>query len=935
MEELDKNKSGNPMEGEARGTMSIEEFLRKDEQKDLLRFLTAGSVDDGKSTLIGRLLFDSKKLYEDQLDALERDSKRVGNAGEHIDYALLLDGLKAEREQGITIDVAYRYFSTNNRKFIIADTPGHEQYTRNMITGGSTANLAVILVDARTGVITQTRRHTYLVSLLGIKHVILAVNKMDLVDFSKEVFDKIVTEYQSFIQPLGIPDLQCIPLSALDGDNVVEKSQRTPWYNGPSLLEFLETVKIGNDHNLKDFRYPVQYVLRPNLDFRGFCGKVASGIIRKGDEVVALPSGKKSHIKSIVTYEGEIDYAFPPMSVTLTLTDEIDVSRGEMLVHPDNVPTIGRYFEAMLVWMDEEPMDLEKSFFLKQTTNTSRTRIDHIEYKVDINTMEHLSVENGRLKKEDVPMQLNQIARVTLTSSKELFFDPYTKNKATGAFILIDPITNNTSAVGMIIGSIDEKDIHNKMELPVLNLPKLDIPAEHYGTVDKIDEKKDGRSSKKLSDTYRRRSPEKTAGTKPADYNLGSSPVWIVFRQFRSFRLLERNLPELLIKEGVSPQDYKRLNAYDLSQVLYNHYITKSKPDAERKERANLFLGAKYRFVKAFIRRNKTALRRIMDMRGYDHRYTETLIKHMEQYGVTGGFDVIEKNYTQEMLEELKKRKLLSPEIKVGDPITDDQIARIKAAGFIGTILARDESGNPITGPELNVHHKVAVQDCGEKTNFAEVNQFKNLCLIIEPYHFFAHSLDRTGMANGAEYYVSRIEIGEDVAFYGGFNKLFQIEYDFGQSRTGLYNRNALDAFRNSKRLLDTGDEYWQPDKMPRRQKKAAKKLKQKQALAEKNTQNTNNAVPPVPINRPPEKDEEIIEKPVRTKEKAAQRRDKISRKKDEYMRLRKNLIEKRKQYLTLRAAKKSAIKTISRFEDERKLEKLIQYTMKSQGRKR
>ncbi len=486
MEELDKNKSGNPMEGEARGTMSIEEFLRKDEQKDLLRFLTAGSVDDGKSTLIGRLLFDSKKLYEDQLDALERDSKRVGNAGEHIDYALLLDGLKAEREQGITIDVAYRYFSTNNRKFIIADTPGHEQYTRNMITGGSTANLAVILVDARTGVITQTRRHTYLVSLLGIKHVILAVNKMDLVDFSKEVFDKIVTEYQSFIQPLGIPDLQCIPLSALDGDNVVEKSQRTPWYNGPSLLEFLETVKIGNDHNLKDFRYPVQYVLRPNLDFRGFCGKVASGIIRKGDEVVALPSGKKSHIKSIVTYEGEIDYAFPPMSVTLTLTDEIDVSRGEMLVHPDNVPTIGRYFEAMLVWMDEEPMDLEKSFFLKQTTNTSRTRIDHIEYKVDINTMEHLSVENGRLKKEDVPMQLNQIARVTLTSSKELFFDPYTKNKATGAFILIDPITNNTSAVGMIIGSIDEKDIHNKMELPVLNLPKLDIPAEHYGTVDKI-----------------------------------------------------------------------------------------------------------------------------------------------------------------------------------------------------------------------------------------------------------------------------------------------------------------------------------------------------------------------------------------------------------------------------------------------------------------
>ena len=304
--------------------LDIKAFLDKDEQKDLLRFLTAGSVDDGKSTLIGRLLFDSKKLYEDQLDALERDSKRMGNAGDHIDYALLLDGLKAEREQGITIDVAYRYFSTNNRKFIIADTPGHEQYTRNMITGGSTANLAIILVDARTGVITQTRRHTFLVSLLGIKHVVLAVNKMDLVDFSEERFNEIVGEYKKFIAPLGIPDVTCIPLSALDGDNVVEKSERTPWYNGTSLLDFLETVPIDNDHNLKDFRFPVQYVLRPNLDFCGFCGKVASGIIRKGDEVMALPSGKKSRVKSIVTYDGELDYAFPPQSVTLTLEDEID-----------------------------------------------------------------------------------------------------------------------------------------------------------------------------------------------------------------------------------------------------------------------------------------------------------------------------------------------------------------------------------------------------------------------------------------------------------------------------------------------------------------------------------------------------------------------------------------------------------------------------------
>ena len=398
--------------------LNIKEFLDKDEQKDLLRFLTAGSVDDGKSTLIGRLLFDSKKLYEDQLDALERDSKRMGNAGDHIDYALLLDGLKAEREQGITIDVAYRYFSTNNRKFIIADTPGHEQYTRNMITGGSTANLAIILVDARTGVITQTRRHSFLVSLLGIKHVVLAVNKMDLVDFSEDRFNEIVKEYKEFIAPLNIPDVTCIPLSALDGDNVVVKSERTPWYAGISLLDFLETVHIDNDHNLADFRFPVQYVLRPNLDFRGF-----SGIVRKGDEVVALPSGKKSRIKSIVTYDGELDYAFPPQSVTLTLEDEIDVSRGEMLVHPDNLPVVDRNFEAMLVWMDEEPMDLNKSFFIKQTTNLSRSRISNIKYKVDVNTMEQLSVENGQLTTDSLPMQLNQIARVVLTTAKELFFD--------------------------------------------------------------------------------------------------------------------------------------------------------------------------------------------------------------------------------------------------------------------------------------------------------------------------------------------------------------------------------------------------------------------------------------------------------------------------------------------------------------------------------
>ena len=461
----------------AESALNIKEFLDKDEQKDLLRFLTAGSVDDGKSTLIGRLLFDSKKIYEDQLDALERDSKRVGNAGEHIDYALLLDGLKAEREQGITIDVAYRYFSTNNRKFIIADTPGHEQYTRNMITGGSTANLAIILVDARTGVITQTRRHTFLVSLLGIKHVVLAVNKMDLVDFDKETFDRIVNDYKHFVAPLGIPDITCIPLSALDGDNVVEKSARTPWYEGPALLDFLETVPIDLDRNYTDFRYPVQYVLRPNQNFRGFCGKVASGVVRKGDTVMALPSGKTSKVKSIVTYDGELECAYPPLCVTLTLEDEIDISRGEMLVHPDNLPISDRNFEAMLVWMDEEEMDVNKSFYIKQTTHTTRARVDSIRYKVDVNTMEHSSVDK---------LQLNEIGRVVFTTGKELFFDPYARNKQTGAFILIDPITNNTSAVGMIIDRVNARDMVSEEALAVLNLPEMGIDPTHYEAIRQV-----------------------------------------------------------------------------------------------------------------------------------------------------------------------------------------------------------------------------------------------------------------------------------------------------------------------------------------------------------------------------------------------------------------------------------------------------------------
>ena len=466
--------------------LDIKAYLDADEKKDLLRLLTAGSVDDGKSTLIGRLLFDSKKLYEDQLQALERDSKRIGNAGAgQIDYALLLDGLKAEREEGITIDVAYRYFSTNQRKFIIADTPGHEQYTRNMITGGSTANLAIILVDARTGIITQTRRHTFLVSLLGIKHIVLAVNKMDLVDFSQEVFTRIQNEYLLLTNKLGIEDVTCFPLSALEGDNVVKKSERTPWFEGMSLLQFLETVPIDCDRNMDDFRFPVQYVLRPNLDFRGFCGKVASGVVRKGDEVIALPSMKKSRVKGIYgpcqqsssnsTQGGSEGIAFCPQSICMTLEDEIDISRGEMIVRPDNLPNIGRYFKTMLVWMDEEPMDRGKQFFLKHNTNTTRATIDEVCYRVDVNTMEQLSGSN---------LRLNEIGCVCVTTAKTLFFDAYKRNKATGAFILIDPISNNTSAVGMIVRPLEIEDI-NKADVPTLNLKKLGIGKEHYGAIEK------------------------------------------------------------------------------------------------------------------------------------------------------------------------------------------------------------------------------------------------------------------------------------------------------------------------------------------------------------------------------------------------------------------------------------------------------------------
>jgi bifunctional enzyme CysN/CysC len=421
----------------------IEAYLAHEQGKEMLRFLTAGSVDDGKSTLIGRLLHDSRMVYDDQLDALRRDSAKKGSAGGEIDYSLLVDGLLSEREQGITIDVAYRYFATDKRKFIIADTPGHEQYTRNMATGGSTADLAIILVDARQGVLPQTRRHTFIASLLGIRHLVVAVNKMDLVGYDEAVFTAIRADYAAFADKLGLADVHYIPLSAREGDNVVEKSDATPYYAGPPLLAYLESVPIARDRNLTDLRFPVQYVLRPDLDFRGFSGTVASGLVKKGDRVVSLPSGKRSTVARIVTYDGDREEAFPPLAVTLTLADEIDVGRGDMLVHEGDEPEVSRGVEAMVVWMHDKPLALGASYLVKHTTRLVSAEITAVHERVDVTTLERHPARG---------LGLNEIGRVTLTAARPLLFDAYAKNRATGAFILIDRITNGTVGAGMILG---------------------------------------------------------------------------------------------------------------------------------------------------------------------------------------------------------------------------------------------------------------------------------------------------------------------------------------------------------------------------------------------------------------------------------------------------------------------------------------------------
>ncbi len=410
-------------------------------QIDLLRFTTAGSVDDGKSTLIGRLLYDSKSIYEDQLESLQRSADITG--GGTINLANLTDGLRAEREQGITIDVAYRYFSTPKRRFIIADTPGHEQYTRNMVTGASTANLAIVLVDARKGMLVQSRRHAIIAALLRIPHVLVALNKMDLVEYKEEVYEEIRDEFSDFASKLGITDLQVIPISAYEGDNVVHRSQKMPWYQGPTLLHHLETVHIAADRNLMDFRFPVQSVILGDGDFRGYAGQVASGTVKVGEELYCLPSKRSSRVKRIYTFDGDREQAFAPQSVTILLEDEIDISRGAMLVRPGNLPEAATELEATVCWMHEEPLQLRRKYVLKHTTQSVRCMVDKVHYRIDVNSL-HREPSTG--------LELNAIGRIFLKTLQPIFFDDYRVNRQTGNFILIDEATNATVAAGMIRG---------------------------------------------------------------------------------------------------------------------------------------------------------------------------------------------------------------------------------------------------------------------------------------------------------------------------------------------------------------------------------------------------------------------------------------------------------------------------------------------------
>ena len=438
---------------------NIEAFLEQDRRKGLLRFTTAGSVDDGKSTLIGRLLFDARGVYEDQLASVRNST--VNRSSGPIDFSLLTDGLRAEREQGITIDVAYRYFATPKRKFIIADTPGHEQYTRNMATGASTADLAIVLVDARNGVLPQSRRHAYIAALLGIPRIVVAVNKMDLVDFSAEVFARIREEFDAHLKRLGIPAAYFIPVSALDGDNVIVRSPRTPWYQGESLLEHLESVPLDHGSTERPLRFPVQYVIRPDLDFRGYAGQIVSGTIRPGDPVMVLPSGRTSRVKSIVSWEGDLAEALAPMPATVCLENELDISRGDMLVHPGKMPHVSRHFEAIVVWMSAEPLRVGQPYLIKHTTQQIAATITSAPHRVDVNTLAESEAER---------LELNEIGRVSVETARPLFFDAYATNRATGSFILIDPIGNGTVAAGMIREPHREADADRAARAALLDL---------------------------------------------------------------------------------------------------------------------------------------------------------------------------------------------------------------------------------------------------------------------------------------------------------------------------------------------------------------------------------------------------------------------------------------------------------------------------------
>jgi bifunctional enzyme CysN/CysC len=420
----------------------IEQYLRSHEKKSLLRFITCGSVDDGKSTLIGRLLYESKMLFEDQLAALEADSKKVGTRGDELDYALLLDGLAAEREQGITIDVAYRFFSTDKRKFIVADTPGHEQYTRNMVTGASTADLAIILIDARKGMLVQTRRHSYLVKLIGIRHVVVAINKMDLVDYSREVYEKIESEYREFAQKIGLEGVTFIPISGVKGDNIIEQGSNTPWYNGPTLMHHLETVEIDELRMQKQpFRLPVQWVNRPNLDFRGFAGTITGGSIQPGQRIRVQPSGRESTVKRIVTADGDIDLAVANQSITLTLADEVDISRGDVISTIDSPAEVADQFEATVVWMSDQPMLRGRNYLMKIGAKTVTATVAPLKHKINVNTLEHVAANK---------LELNEIGVVDLELDRPIAFDGYETNRDTGGFILIDRLTNSTVGAGML-----------------------------------------------------------------------------------------------------------------------------------------------------------------------------------------------------------------------------------------------------------------------------------------------------------------------------------------------------------------------------------------------------------------------------------------------------------------------------------------------------